>query len=382
VIESEEDRRWMEHALALAAQSTGLAAPNPAVGCVLTQGGSPVGEGSHRYDLLDHAEVIALRAAGDRARGATAYVTLEPCSHQGRTGPCADALLAAGVARVVVATSDPNPAVLGQGIAKLRAAGVAVTTGVLEERARRLNDAFAKFIRTGLPFVTMKVAASLDGRIAQAPVGSSVDPAAPRHWISGEEARAEVQRMRHAADALLVGVGTVLADDPWLTDRSNLPRRRPLLRVVLDPTLRTPPSAKIVATAHQGLLIVYTRGSAEAEQALAERGVQLQRISSPGGEGAGGEKRAPLNLLMKSLAGRAITSLLVEAGSAVNAAFLQQDLVDRLVLFYAPIFLGPDAVPMLSSLPQARKIESFMLHRFGQDFAFEGDLHNPWAGVV
>ncbi len=391
----------MERALELAAQSAALASPNPAVGCVLTQGGSPAGEGFHRYDLLDHAEVVALKQAGDRARGATAFVTLEPCSHQGRTGPCADALLAAGVARVVIATTDPNPVVLGKGIAKLRAGGVEVTTGILEAPARRLNDAFAKFSRTGLPFVTMKVASSLDGRIAHEPVAPSGDaisaahggelrsepgsgdqskraraasPRSPGIWISGEEARAEVHRMRNTSDALLVGVGTVLADDPWLTDRSNLPRRRPLLRVVLDSTLRTPLDSKLVTSTHDDLLIVFTRGSAVAQRALEERGVQLQHIP-------GGEERVPLKQLMRHLAEREITSLLVEAGSAVNAAVLDQDLVDKLVLFYAPTFLGPDAVPMLSSLPQPRKIERFTLNKFGEDFAFEGYLHDPWAGV-
>jgi diaminohydroxyphosphoribosylaminopyrimidine deaminase / 5-amino-6-(5-phosphoribosylamino)uracil reductase len=366
--ESQQDQRWMERALELAAQSAGLASPNPAVGCVLTQGGSPIGEGFHQYNLLDHAEVVALKQAGDRARGATAFVTLEPCSHQGRTGPCADALLAAGVARVVVATSDPNPVVLGKGIAKLRAAGVEVTTGVLETLARKLNDAFAKFSRTGLPFVTMKVASSLDGRIAR-------EPRSPEIWITGEEARAEVHRMRNTTDALLVGVGTVLADDPWLTDRSNQPRRRPLVRVVLDSTLRTPLDSKLVTTAHDDLLIVFTRGSAATQRALEERGVQLQHIPD-------GEERVPLRQLMRYLAEREITSLLVEAGSAVNAAVLDQDVVDKLVLFYAPTFLGPNAVPMLSSLPQPRKIERFTLNKFGEDFAFEGYLHDPWAGVI
>jgi diaminohydroxyphosphoribosylaminopyrimidine deaminase / 5-amino-6-(5-phosphoribosylamino)uracil reductase len=367
----------MERALALAAQSTGLASPNPAVGCVLTQGGSAAGEGFHRYDLLDHAEIVALKEAGARARGATAYVTLEPCSHRGRTGPCAEALAAAGVGRVVIATSDPNPRVLGEGVAKLRAAGILVSTGVLETPARQLNDAFAKFIRTGLPFVTMKVAASLDGRIARASAASCGGAAAPRHWISGEEARASVHRMRHAADALLVGVGTVLADDPWLTDRSGLPRRRPLLRVVLDSLLRTPPASKLLANVHDDLLIVYTDGSAAARRALEERGAHLQHIPP-----ADGERRVPLAPLMKTLAGREITSVLVEAGSTVNAALLDQDLVDKLVLFYAPTFLGPDAAPMLSSLPQARQIERFTLNKIGEDFSFEGYLRDPWAGVV
>jgi diaminohydroxyphosphoribosylaminopyrimidine deaminase/5-amino-6-(5-phosphoribosylamino)uracil reductase len=401
--ESEQDRRWMERALQLASQSTGLSSPNPAVGCVLTLDGRAIGEGFHQYDLLDHAEVVALKQAGERARGATAYVTLEPCSHQGRTGPCTGALLAAGVTRAVIATNDPNPVVFGKGIAKLRAEGVEVTTGVLEAPARKLNDAFAKFTRTGLPFVTMKVASSLDGRIAHQPVSPSADamsavhggewqsepgsgeqskgaraasPRSPGFWITGEEARAEVHRMRHAADALLVGVGTVLADNPWLTDRSNLPRRRPLLRVVLDSTLRTPLDSNLVTSAHNDLLIVFTRASTAAQRALEQRGVQLQHIPPVGGE------RVPLQQLMRHLAEHQITNLLVEAGSQVNAAVLNQDLADKLVLFYAPTFLGSDAVPMLSSLAQPKKIERFTLDRFGEDFAFEGYLHDPWSGVT
>jgi diaminohydroxyphosphoribosylaminopyrimidine deaminase/5-amino-6-(5-phosphoribosylamino)uracil reductase len=223
------DEQWMERALRQAERSVGLASPNPAVGCVLVRDGALVGEGFHEYDRRDHAEIVALRQAGPLAQGATAYVTLEPCTHQGRTGPCADALIAAGVARVVVATADPNPVVHGKGLARLRAAGVEVTSGVLEEPARRINDGFAKIVTSFLPFVTMKVAATLDGRIAPA------DRSVRGHfWISGEEARTEVHRMRHAADALMVGVGTIIADDPLLTDRSDLPRRRQLLRVVLD----------------------------------------------------------------------------------------------------------------------------------------------------
>jgi diaminohydroxyphosphoribosylaminopyrimidine deaminase/5-amino-6-(5-phosphoribosylamino)uracil reductase len=226
------DEQWMERALRQAERSVGLASPNPAVGCVLVRDGALVGEGFHEYDRRDHAEIVALRQAGPLAQGATAYVTLEPCTHQGRTGPCADALIAAGVARVVVATADPNPVVHGKGLARLRAAGVEVTSGVLEEPARRINDGFAKIVTSFLPFVTMKVAATLDGRIAPA------DRSVRGHfWISGEEARTEVHRMRHAADALMVGVGTIIADDPLLTDRSDLPRRRQLLRVVLDSTL-------------------------------------------------------------------------------------------------------------------------------------------------
>ena len=311
------------------------ASPNPAVGCVLVRGEDVVGEGFHEYDRRDHAEVVALKQAGPLAQGATAYVTLEPCSHQGRTGPCADALIAAGVARVVVATADPNPQVHGKGIARLRAAGVEVSTGVLEEPARRLNDGFAKFITTFLPFVTMKVAATLDGRIAPAQ-----REARGHFWISGSEARAEVHRMRHAADALIVGVGTILADDPLLTDRSDLPRRRPLLRIVLDSTLRTPLDSQLVKTAYQDVLIFFSHAEVAAQKALEARGVRLQQIAHRG-------PRVPLQDALVRLAEMQITNVLLEGGAEVYTSALNQGLVDKLMLFYAPRFLGQAAVPML-----------------------------------
>jgi diaminohydroxyphosphoribosylaminopyrimidine deaminase/5-amino-6-(5-phosphoribosylamino)uracil reductase len=355
------DEHWMERALAQAELSVGLASPNPAVGCVLVLGDHLVGEGFHEYDRLDHAEIVALKRAGSLAQGATAFVTLEPCAHHGRTGPCADALLAAGVTRVVVATADPNPLVHGKGIARLRAAGVEVRIGVLEEPARRLNDGFAKFITTSLPFVTMKVAATLDGRIA---------PAQPApYWITGEEARAQVHRMRHAADALMTGVGTVLADDPLLTDRSQLPRRRPLLRVVLDSTLRTPLNSQLVKTAEQDVLIFFSRADAARQQEFEARGVRLQQL---------GDGRIPLSDALGHLAKLQITDLLLEGGTEVHTAALNQGLVDKLVLFYAPGFLGSQAVPMLGSVAGLPPISKYSLQKIGQDFAFEACLRDPW----
>lgn len=352
---------WMEHALRQAERSVGLASPNPVVGCVLVQGDRIVGEGFHQYDLRDHAEVVALRQAGAAARGATAYVTLEPCSHHGRTGPCADALLSAGVAEVVVATADPNPQVCGQGMARLRAGGVTVRVGVLQEAARRLNDGFARFITSGVPFVTMKVAASLDGRIAPAS-----RPATAPFWITGEAARAEVHRMRHAADAILVGVGTVLADDPLLTDRSGLPRRRPLLRVVLDSRLRTPLDSQLVRTAQQDLLICFDQAEAAAQRAMESLGVRLAQM---------GSLRGVLHLL----GNMQITSLLLEGGAAVYSSALQADLVDKLTLFYAPEFLGAAAVPMLGADARLPEIRSYALRQFGRDFALEAHLHDYWT---
>ncbi len=363
----EIDEKWMERALERAEQSVGLASPNPAVGCVLVRDDALVGEGFHEYDRRDHAEIVALKQAGPLARGATAYVTLEPCSHQGRTGPCVDALLAAGVTRAVVATEDPNPMVHGKGIARLREAGVEVSTGVLEEKARRINDGFAKFITAFLPFVTMKVAATLDGRIA--PAQRSVRG---HFWISGDEARAEVHRMRHAADALIVGVGTILADDPLLTDRSDLPRRRPLLRIVLDSTLRTPLDSQLVKTAHQDVLIFFSHADASAQKALEARGVRLQQIAHRG-------PRIPLEDALVRLAEMQITNLLLEGGAEVHTTALNRGLVDKLMVFYAPSFLGQAAVPMLRSIEGLPPIRDYSLKRFGQDFALEAYLHNPWV---
>jgi len=364
------DQQWMELALRQAEQSVGLASPNPAVGCVLVQGDRLVGEGFHEYDLRDHAEIVALRQAGPLARGATAYVTLEPCSYHGRTGPCADALLAAGVARVVAATADPNPAVHGNGIARLRAAGVEVCAGVLQEPARRLNDGFARFITTSLPLVTMKVAATLDGRIAPAQHSAT----AP-YWITGEQARAEVQRMRHAADALIAGVGTILADDPLLTDRSQLPRRRPLLRIVLDSTLRTPLDSQLVKTAQHDVLIFFSHARETAQQALEARGVRLQQIGHD-------SPRVALRDVLLRLGEMQITNLLLEGGAEVHSTALNEDLVDKLMLFYAPRFLGQAAVPMLGSIAAVAPIQSYSLKKFGPDFALEAYLHDPWSGVV
>ena len=366
----ETDHQWMELALRQAERSVGLASPNPAVGCVLVRGDELVGEGFHEYDRRDHAEIVALKQAGPLAQGATAFVTLEPCSHQGRTGPCADALIAAGITRVVVATDDPNPVVHGKGIARLRAAGVKVSIGMLEEPARRLNDGFAKFVTAFLPFVTMKVAATLDGRIA--PAQSS---ARGHFWISGSEARAEVHRMRHAADALIVGVGTILADDPLLTDRSDLPRRRPLLRIVLDSTLRTPLDSQLVKTAYQDVLIFFSHADVAAQRALETRGVRLQQIAHHG-------PRVPLQGALVRLAEMQIPNVLLEGGAEVYTSALNQGLVDRLMLFYAPTFLGREAVPMLSSIDGLPPIEDYSLKQFGPDFAFEARLHDPWAEVI
>ena len=282
---SEQDNYWMHRALELAQRGIAVTSPNPAVGCViLDRADQVVGEGWHEYDLLDHAEVAALKIAaqhaGERLKGGTAYVTLEPCNHTGRTGPCTQALIAAGLGRVVAATIDPNPAVAGHGLETLRAAGVETAEGVCEAEARRLNEGFARWSQHRRPLVLMKVAMTLDGRIAP-PAG--VHQIREPYWITSEAARAAVQPLRWQADAVAVGVDTVLADDPMLTDRSGLRRRRPLLRIVLDSALRMPLDCKMVNSV-QNDLVVFTVSNDEARiHELNSRGVRVEVMPAEAG---------------------------------------------------------------------------------------------------
>jgi diaminohydroxyphosphoribosylaminopyrimidine deaminase/5-amino-6-(5-phosphoribosylamino)uracil reductase len=380
------DEGWMERALELAQHSAGLASPNPAVGCVLVKDGIVVGVGRHEYDKKDHAEIVALRTAGPAARGATAYVTLEPCCHTGRTGPCTKALIEAGVARVVAATVDPNPVVSGKGLEQLRAAGISVTRGVLQSKVRRLNDGFAKHIRTGLPFVTLKAALSLDGRIAPAP---GTAPRGAPVFLTGEKARAQVQEMRHRADALITGINTVLQDDPHLTDRSGQPRRRPLLRVVLDSGLRIPLDSKLVRTAQNDLLIFTAVAPTQRQRTLEALGVRVERVAAATDRFASTMKaRVPavsrsgvsLQAVMKRLGELEILSAMMEAGGQLNAAALAGGHVDKITLFYAPVFLGPDGVPLLQEpigkalLPTVPEIECI-----DQDVRVDAYLRDPWG---
>jgi diaminohydroxyphosphoribosylaminopyrimidine deaminase / 5-amino-6-(5-phosphoribosylamino)uracil reductase len=371
------DEHWMQLALAQARMSVGLSSPNPAVGCVLVKNDVLVGEGFHEYDRRDHAEIVALKQALGEARGATAYVTLEPCSHSGRTGPCANALIEAGVARVVVATGDPNPQVNGQGIERLRAAGIVVEENVGTAEARALNDGFARYIQTRLPFVTLKAGVSLDGRIAPAPgKPSSVRslPAGPV-MLTGEESRTDVQRMRHASDALITGINTALTDNPLLTDRSGLPRRRPLLRVVLDSALRLPLDSQLVRTAEEDVLVFCTTSFNDRQRALEALGVRVERV-----EGSGGGSRVSLPRVLERLGEMQITSALLEAGSQLNATALGQQSVDKLALFYAPIMLGSVGVPLVSSIESWKwPLTQLSVQQFGQDFRIEGYLRDPWA---
>jgi diaminohydroxyphosphoribosylaminopyrimidine deaminase / 5-amino-6-(5-phosphoribosylamino)uracil reductase len=383
------DETFMQRAIVLATETIGLASPNPQVGCVLTKissDGTPeiIGEGAHLYANRDHAEIAALKQAADRCistQGATAYVTLEPCSHHGRTPPCANALIEAGIARCVIATQDPNPQVSGQGIQKLRAADIEVTLGLLQQQARDLNEAFAHFIQHRTPFVTLKAALSLDGKLAPAPVLRF--PNQP-HWLTGPAARHQVQLLRHAADAVLTGIGTVLADDPLLTDRSGLlgpkgePRRRPLLRVVLDTHLRIPLTSQLVVSAENDLLILTSKAAPESRiNALTERGAQVETLP----EHAGG---LGLPEVLSSLADRNILNLLLECGSHLNAAFLRQNLVDKAVLLYAPTELGDQAIPFAQGITPDL-LEQSLTHvtraNYGPDLCVTGYLHDRWPRV-
>ena len=361
----------MEHALALARKGAGLASPNPMVGCVIVRDGQIVGEGFHQYEWRDHAEIVALKSAGEKARGATLYVNLEPCNHTGRTGPCTEAIIAAGVQRVVAAMDDPNPVNSGRGFERLRAAGVGVLTGVCEEDARRLNEPFACWIRTKKPFVTLKSAMTLDGQLALPRTRSKTDKNAGkrRSWISSEESRAEVHRMRHASDALLTGIGTILADDPLLTDRSGLSRRKQLLRVILDSKLRLSPHSRIVENVDDDLL-VFTAARMDSPKArkLENAGVVVTHARAKNG-------RIDLSSVLAEIGRRDILSVLLEAGPTLNGAALAAGIVHKLVLFYAPKISGENRVPFALapklSLPALRDVRT---HQFGPDFALEATL--------
>jgi diaminohydroxyphosphoribosylaminopyrimidine deaminase / 5-amino-6-(5-phosphoribosylamino)uracil reductase len=369
----DRDIYWMQRALELARRGIGVTSPNPAVGCViLDRAGQVVGEGWHEYDLLDHAEIVALKEAqqhaADRIRGGTAYVTLEPCNITGRTPPCTDALILAGLARVVAATIDPNPAVAGQGLAALRAAGIETAVGARQAESRRLNEGFARWIQHHRPLVLMKVAMTLDARIAPPPGHQT--PHAP-YWITSEVARAAVQPLRWAADATMVGVDTVLADDPWMTDRSGLRRRRPLLRIVLDSALRMPLDCKLVSTA-QNDVVVFTVSHDEARAAeLRNRGVRVEILDAEAG-------RVPLDKVLLKLGEEGVLTLLTETGTRLNTAFLAAGLVDRLHLFIAPQIMGSDAVPAFRGIPQFVHMNDVEVERYGDDLGLSSLLINPW----
>ncbi len=325
-----QDKAHMQRALELAARGLFTTDPNPRVGCVVANAERVLGEGWHARAGEPHAEVLALRAAGSQARGATAYVTLEPCSHTGRTPPCADALIAAGVARVVCSTPDPYPKVAGAGINRLRSAGIAVSVGAFADEARTLNIGFFSRFERGRPFVRLKLAMSLDARTAPASGG--------QRWISGEASRADVQAWRARSSAVLTGSGTVRIDDPRLNVRLNYgPWVRQPLRVVLDTELTCPPGAKIF---DGGGALVFGAADVASKSLESLEGVTVERIART----AGG---LDLDAVVRHLAARDVNELLIECGATLAGAFVSQQLVDELVLYMAPELLGADAAPLL-----------------------------------
>ncbi|HYZ86785.1 MAG TPA: bifunctional diaminohydroxyphosphoribosylaminopyrimidine deaminase/5-amino-6-(5-phosphoribosylamino)uracil reductase RibD [Bryobacteraceae bacterium] len=359
---------YMQEALALAASATGLTSPNPTVGAVLVRDGEIVGRGSHIYANVLHAETVALQEAGERSRGATLYVTLEPCSHYGRTGPCVDALIEAGVKRVVAAMADPNPNVSGSGFVRLREAGVAVEIDEMASReAAKLNEPFVHFMKTGKPLVFLKAALTLDGKIAA--------PEDNRGWITSELARAHVQTIRHNADAILTGIGTVLSDDPLLTDRSGLPRSRPLLRIVADSQLRMSLDSKMVQSAQDDLVVLTTSvAPSERVKALEQRGITVIAFDDPAG-------RTDLKALVPWLAERRYLSLMIEAGSKLNWAALESGIVDKIFFYYAPKILGGlQSLPVAGGAGRRRRVDAIEFHNVAlhpittEEFAVEAYL--------
>jgi diaminohydroxyphosphoribosylaminopyrimidine deaminase / 5-amino-6-(5-phosphoribosylamino)uracil reductase len=360
------DARFMGRALELAARGLGRTYPNPPVGAVLVRGGRIIGEGFHHRAGAPHAEVEALRDAGGRARGATLYVTLEPCAHHGRTPPCADALVPLGLRRVVVAMQDPNPRVRGRGLARLRRARIPVVVGPGEREARILTEGYSMRMLRGRPMVTLKLALTLDGRIA-ARGGDA-------RWVTGAPARLLAHALRDVSDAVLVGAGTVRADDPRLTCR--LPGGHDPIRVVLSGRrLALPPRARLLARGGPPTWIVAPRGTpARRMAAFLRRGVEV--IPLPGRAG-----RVPFGAVARALGERGITSLLVEGGAVVAAEALKARVVDRVVLFMAPAILGADAVPAVGPLDLRRvadalRIDVLAVGRAGADLVIEGRVRS------
>lgn len=364
---------FMREALDLARKGRALSSPNPMVGAVVVRDGEVVGRGFHTFAGRDHAEIIALAQAGEKARGATVYLNLEPCSHQGRTPPCVDALIQAGVARVVAPLEDPNPLVAGRGFGKLREAGIVVDLARdFAAEAGKLNQPFLHFMRTNRPLVTLKTAITLDGKIS-APDDNS-------GWITSERARAHVQELRHDHDAILTGIGTVLGDDCLLTDRTGLPRCRPLLRVVLDSQLRLPTDSKMACSVAGDVLVVTTSAaSAERRKRLETLGIQVLVFDGPGG-------RADLQSLVDWLGRQRYLSLMIEAGSKLNWTALESGLVDRIFFYYGPKILGGlEALPLAGGIGRRRsdaiRLNGIAIHPIPPDeFAVEGYVEGHVEG--
>lgn len=372
--------RFMRSALTLARKGLGKTSPNPAVGAVLVKDGKIIAGGYHRKAGLPHAEIEAMRKAGwigegrtgrgGRAglNGATLYVTLEPCRHFGRTPPCTDAIISSGIKRVVIGAVDPNPDVRGTAIKRLRSAGLDVVTGVLQDECSALNAPYNKYITSRMPYVTVKLASSLDGRIA-AKTGES-------RWITGEGARREVQRIRTKADAIMAGVNTVLKDDPSLTVRTPGRRENPA-RAVVDTHFRTPLKAKVFRNAGKDRVIVFTSRDTGAEKIKKAEalGVTVVKVrKAEGGEGGVSLKEA-----LRALGGLGIINVLVEGGGRLAASLIKEGLADRLLLFMAPVIIGADGVPSIGELgikrlKTAPRLENVILRKIGDDYLFDGSF--------
>ena len=376
----------MRRALELARRGTALTSPNPQVGAVLVSASDEVvGEGFHTYEGVKHAEVLAIEQAGERARGTTLYLNLEPCCHMGRTGPCTEAIIAARISRVYAAMHDANPVVAGKGFERLRSAGIEVHCALLETEARKLNEAFARYIVQKVPLVTLKAGMTLDGKIAPpyTPPSAGVGMGdATSGWITSSEARSHVQEMRHSADAIIVGVNTVIADNPLLTDRTGLPRRRPLLRVVSDSRLRLPMDSRLVKTVNNDLVIFCSFVEEKKRRELESRGIRVEQVKHGTLDG-----RPDIREVIQRLGELEITSLIIEGGALLNWTALAANVVDKVFLFYAPkILAGTGSVPFASGpgfprISEAARVHSISLHRFGEDFAVEGYIKDPYEGT-
>lgn len=364
---------YMQRALELARQAEGRTRPNPPVGALVVRDQAVVGEGFHPRAGDPHAEIFALRQAGPLARGADLYVTLEPCSHTGKTGPCTEAVIAAGVARVFVGTRDPNPLVAGRGIAALRAAGIEVVAGLAEQDCRWLIGPFAKHITTGLPLLTLKAALTLDGRTATASGDSQ--------WISGPLSREHVHQVRNRVDAVMVGIGTVLQDDPRLTTRLPAGAGRDPLRIVVDSRLRIPETARLLACGDPaGVLLVATESAAVSRvDHFRERGHQVLILSGSG-------PQVDLRDLLQRLGGMGIQNIILEGGRRLNGAALADGLIDRVMLYLAPILMGGDdgyglfAGPGPQRLAEALALDGLRVTRIGKDMLIEGEVQRCLPG--
>lgn len=369
----QHDEMFMKRALELAARATGRTSPNPLVGAVVVKGEVIVGEGYHHQAGTPHAEVHALAQAGQSAQGATLYVTLEPCNHQGLTPPCTRAVIAAGIKRCVVAMEDPNPLVSGRGLTTLAEAGIAIETGLLQAEAEKQNEVFLKYITSGLPFVTLKTAMTLDGKIASKSGDS--------RWITSEAARQRVHEMRDQADAIMVGIGTVLADDPRLNTRLSDRQGRDPVRLIIDGRLELPLHSQIVASSIKQQTLVFTAASADRSKArqLEQSGLEVITV-----DGAADDLN--LEQVLQTAAHRKLSSVLVEGGGGINASLLKYGLVDKICWFIAPKIIGGSTAPSpvegvgWETMAQALKVEDMQVNCIGPDIMISGYVKDSIYG--